>query len=122
MDVYTVFGANSHQEIGTRLTRGSVVTLFGSTEIDLTRAQMASDEVILNVLILFGDTTVRVPAAWDISSSLVTIFGDATGRSVATGHAPQRLLIKGLCLFGSCDIQRVDSGADGSLAAAAPVD
>ena len=108
MDVYTVFGSNSHQEIGTQLTRGSVVTLFGSTEIDLTQAQMASDEVILNLFTLFGETTLRIPATWNVSSALVTLFGDASGRSAAQGNSPQRLRIQGICLFGACDIHRTD--------------
>ncbi len=108
MNVYTVLGSNLHREIGTQLTQGSAITLLGSTEIDLTKAQMASDVVILNIFTFMGETTVRIPATWNVSSSLLTMLGETTGMGAGGESSRQCLKVQGMCILGSCRIDYVD--------------
>ncbi len=108
MNVYTVFGSTVHRAIETQLTRGSAFTVFGSTDVDLAQAQLTQDKVILNVFTLFGETTIRIPMAWNVDSSLLTLLGEAQGISTTADTSSQALKIQGLCLLGSCKIIRTD--------------
>ena len=106
MNLYTLFGSTKHKEADSQLRQGAIVTLFGSTQLDLNDAELAYDEVILNVINALGETSLKVPADWAIDSTLVTLFGETRG----LGHNPQettrRLKLQGLCLFGEVRIER----------------
>ncbi len=106
MNLYTLFGATKHKETDSQLRQGAIVTLFGSTQLDLNDAELAYDQVILNVINALGETSLEVPADWAIDSTLVTLFGETRG----LGHNPQaatrRLKLQGLCLFGEVRIKR----------------
>ena len=106
MNLYTLFGSSKHKETESQFSQGAVVTLFGSTELDLSEAELAYDQVILNVINALGETSLIVPMDWAIESTLVTVFGESSGM----GHKPQeptrRLKIQGLCFFGEVRIMR----------------
>ncbi len=106
MYLYTLFGSNKHREAESQLRQGAVVTVFGSTDLDLTEAELAYDEVILNIINALGETSLKVPADWAIESTLVTVFGETHGIGHNHGETTRRLRIQGLCLLGEVRIER----------------
>ena len=106
MYLYTLFGSNKHREAESQLRQGAVVTVFGSTDLDLTEAELAYDEVILNIINALGATSLKVPADWAIESTLVTVFGETHGIGPNPGETTWRLRIQGLCLLGEVRIER----------------
>ncbi len=106
MYLYTLFGSNKHREAESQLRQGAVVTVFGSTDLDLTEAELAYDEVILNIINALGETSLKVPADWAIDSTLVTVFGETHGIGHNPGETTRRLRIQGLCLLGEVRIER----------------
>ncbi len=106
MNLYTLLGSTKHKEVDSQLRQGAIVTLFGSTELDLEDAKLAYDQVVLNVFNAFGETSLTVPADWAIDSSLVTLLGETSGLGHNSPEAARRLKLQGLCLFGSVRIER----------------
>jgi len=106
MNLYTLFGATKHKEADSQLRQGAIVTLFGSTQLDLNDAELAYDQVVLNVINALGETSLKVPADWAIDSTLVTLFGESRGLGHNPQHTTRRLKLQGLCLFGEVRIER----------------
>lgn len=101
MNLFTMFGSVKHRETNASLESGSVCTVFGSAEVDLTQTRLGKDEVLINVITLFGDTRITVPADWGVVSSVVCILGEAEGLNLAPNPGQPALHLKGLTLLGS---------------------
>ena len=106
MYLYTLFGSNKYEEAESQLRQGAVVTVFGSTDLDLSDAELAYDVVILNIINALGETSLKVPADWAIESTLVTVFGETQGVGHSPSETARRLRIQGLCLLGEVRIER----------------
>lgn len=121
MFLYTLFGSTKHFESDSQLRSGAVVTVFGSTELDLTEVELACDQVILNVINALGETALKVPSSWAIESALVTVFGESRGVGHVPKEATRRLRIQGLCFFGEVRIERCHPGASDKVEAPSTV-
>lgn len=110
MNLYTLFGSNQYVKSGTRFDRGAIVTIFGETKVDLRGAQLAKNEVILNVITIFGSTAVRVPSEWQVENSAVSVLASAEGQegSRQAEREAGRLQIQGLVLMGECRFEQDD--------------
>lgn len=49
-------------------------TVFGGTEIDLTKADI-QQPVVINTSTTFGGVKIIVPSNWQVNSDVTTIFG-----------------------------------------------
>lgn len=88
-DLASVFEESTFSNTSKELERGSVTTLYGSTEVDLTDAVLAEDEVALSVRTAFGMTTVRVPETWHVVCDNVVVmagFDNSTSTDGPTGR------------------------------------
>ncbi len=104
MKFFTIFGSTEHKERTRSFDGGSAVTVFGSAEIDLTQSTMQGEEVLLEVFTVFGSTVLRVPQAWDVNWSGLTLLGSVEGQNHGDGPKARRVVVSGLTLFGSFEI------------------
>ena len=90
---------------------GNVTAMFGGIELDLTEANMQTDDATLEVNAIFGGAEIRVPDSWQVSYCGAPIFGgvdDKTRlrRSEEPADAKRKVLnITGAVIFGGLEIK-----------------
>lgn len=85
---------------------GTVTAVFGGAEIDLTGVELRKEGAVLNVTVIFGGATIRVPQNIRIDSGGTPILGGWENKfsSSAPADAP-RLKIHGTAIFGGVEVK-----------------
>ena len=111
IDELTIFSGSKKIINSSNFRGGKMTAIFGGSEINMTRAQLAPGKNYLNVFLLFGGSEIVVPANWNIVLEVSPIFGSfADERYVpkelkAEDGADSVLIVRGLVLFGGAEIK-----------------
>ena len=108
IDSTSIFGRNKNFIVSKNFKGGNVVNIMGGTEINLMQADIQGT-AILEVVQLFGGSTVIAPAHWVIQPEMVSIFGGIEDKrfSNATPDYNKVLCIRGTSLFGGLTIKSI---------------
>lgn len=106
IDAAAVFGVVKKNMYSKNFKGGEVVTVFGGTEINLVHADFEG-EVKLEIVNIFGGTTLYIPAHWQVRSEAAAVFGSIEDKrqqptAVQMGKV---LILDGFVLFGGIDIK-----------------
>jgi predicted membrane protein len=109
IDYVHIFSGGERQIVSENFRGGKVTAIFGGSEIDLTKAKLATGTSVLELACVFGGTTIIVPDDWFVKIEVTPIlggFGDSRklypGRTVDT---TKQLIIKGAVVFGGGEIK-----------------
>jgi predicted membrane protein len=109
IDIVSVFSGGHHTVLSNSFKGGNVTAIFGGSEIDLTNAKLAEGENVLDILTIFGGTTLYVPRDWNIIINVTPLFGGFSNKSKRDPSTPvdlsRSLIIKGLAIFGGGEIK-----------------
>ena len=88
---------------------GNITAIFGGSEINLMNCNLAPGDNVIDVLTIFGGTTIIVPKEWNIVVNVTSILGGFSNKSVrnpavAIDHS-RTLHVKGLAMFGGGEIK-----------------
>lgn len=83
----------------------SVLTLFGSADLDLTRAVFTDNVCEINVFCLFGGVDVRVPEGTHVRNECIAIFGGVDTKTDEPLPGTPSVILKGFVGFGSVDVR-----------------
>ena len=103
----SVFGGTKKNVISKNFRGGDLVSIFGGTEVDLSRADF-NGTAILELTTIFGGTKLIVPSHWEVKSEAAVIFGGIEDKRVVTASPEgkaKRLILRGTILFGGIDIK-----------------
>jgi predicted membrane protein len=108
IDIAAVFGAVKRNVYSKNFKGGESVAVFGGSEINLSNADFTGT-IKLEVVNVFGGTTLFVPAHWQIRSEVVAIFGAIEDkRQRPAGVSTDKILvIEGFVMFGGIDIKSI---------------
>jgi predicted membrane protein len=108
IDAAVVFGALKKNVYSKNFKGGESVAIFGGSEINLTHADFTGT-IKLEVVNVFGGTTLFVPAHWQIRSEVIAIFGALEDkRQRPAGISTDKILvIEGFVMFGGIDIKSI---------------
>jgi predicted membrane protein len=88
---------------------GKVTCVFGGTELDLTNAELAEGQNVIDVLTVFGGCTLVVPSDWDVKVEVTAVLGGVTDKHIPTKsyivEPKKELIIKGFVMMGGCEIK-----------------
>ena len=106
VDAAAIFGAVKKNIYSKNFKGGEVVTIFGGTEINLMYADFTG-VAKLEIVNVFGGTTLIVPAHWQIKSEAAAVLGaiEDKRREPAAVQTDKVLMIEGFVLFGGIDIK-----------------
>jgi len=99
---------------------GTLVCWYGGGVIDLRGATLDPAGAELTIRAIFGGAQILVPDDWQVTTSVVGIFGgagDARSRFTRPAGAP-RLLIDGLAIFGGIGITSQSQAGEAGVAPA----
>jgi predicted membrane protein len=101
----SVFGGTKKIIISKNFKGGDILSIFGGTELDLSKADI-NGTAILELINIFGGTKLILPSNWTVKSEAAVIFGSIEDkRSVTADGTEKILLLKGTVMFGGVDIK-----------------
>lgn len=103
----SVFGGSQKSIFSKNFKGGDLTAIFGGNELNLAQADFTGTAV-LEVVNIFGGTTIVVPANWHIKHEMVNIFGGTDDKRVSAPpeNEPSKVLIlNGLSIFGGVEIK-----------------
>lgn len=106
VDAAAVFGSVKKNIYSKNFKGGEVVAVFGGAEINLMNADFTG-EIKLEIVNVFGGTTLFVPANWQIRTEAAAILGaiEDKRREPAAVTADKVLVLEGFVMFGGIDIK-----------------
>ena len=109
IDDVAVFGGGSKIIYSDNFKGGNVTAVFGGSEINLMSCKLADGENVLDVLMVFGGTSIIVPKEWNVVINVTSILGGFSNKSVRNPNLvvdqSRTLVIKGLAMFGGGEIK-----------------
>lgn len=105
MEVVSVFGSTVRVVLSKNFKGGEVITVFGSSEINLSNADFTG-KLVLEVVQVFGGTKLIIPPHWEVQTQTAAVFGGIEDkRSMQrTGDPEKVLVLEGVTFFGGVTI------------------
>jgi len=103
----SIFGGTKKIIISKNFKGGDLLSIFGGTELDLTKADL-NGTATLELITMFGGTKLIIPSNWTVKSQAAVIFGSIEDKRSVTPTADgseKILLLKGTVMFGGVDIK-----------------
>lgn len=110
LNEHAVAGSIKRRVETTNFLGGRIECVFGSVELDLRNAQIASvrDPVTMDVNCVFGSTEIRIPDTWVLVVRAAGVFGAVEDKTisprVSTGINSPTLIVTGQSVFGSIEV------------------
>jgi len=111
IDDVAIFGGGHKVIISDDFKGGNITAVFGGSEIDLSNCKLAEGENIIDVLLLFGGTSIFVPKEWNVNVNVTPLFGGFSNKWRRNFSGPfdntRTLVIKGVAIFGGGEIKYI---------------
>lgn len=105
----SIFGGSTKILHTNNFRGGSILSIFGGSEIDLSDCKLAEGNNILEITAIFGGSTLIVPPNWKIEIDVLPIFGGFSDKRIKNPNVSyeegKTLIIKGFVLFGGGEIK-----------------
>ena len=109
IDDISIFGGGSKIISSDNFRGGNVTAIFGGSEINLTGCKLAEGDQIIDVLLIFGGTTIVVPKDWNVIVNVTSILGGFSDKSIRDPNIipdqSRTLHVKGLAMFGGGEVK-----------------
>jgi len=109
IDVATILGSSDKTFSSQQFKGGKILTILGGSNIDLRNCKLGGERQIIDIVTLFGGTTIFLPSDWKVVISVVSIFGgfDDDRRIIVNDQIDNDkiLVIKGTVLFGGGELK-----------------
>ena len=108
-DVVSVLSGRKHVVDGEVFEGGKVTSVFGGSDIDLTKTNLGPGPAVIDTLVMFGGSTLIVPNDWKVQNEVTCILGGfSDSRRLAaedTVNPKKVLIIKGFIMCGGGEIK-----------------
>ncbi|MEQ8243646.1 DUF5668 domain-containing protein [Fulvivirga sp.] len=109
VDDFAVFGGREIVVDSQNFRGGKLSAMFGGSSVDLRNANLSEGENVLDILAIFGGTSIIVPQDWTIKVDVTSVLGGFSDQRTSTvkvmSHPNKVLIIKGFVMFGGGDIK-----------------
>lgn len=109
IDDISIFGGGDKAVTSKNFKGGNITAIFGGSEINMTQCQLAEGVNTIDLLALFGGTTIIVPKNWNVIVSVTSILGGFSNKGIKDPtieiDTSRSLVIKGLVLFGGGEVK-----------------
>jgi predicted membrane protein len=109
IDDVAIFGGGNKIITSENFRGGNVTAVFGGSEINLMNCKLAEGENVVDMLCIFGGSTLIIPSDWNVIVSVTSIMGGFSNKIVKNParvtDTTRSLHIKGLALFGGGEVK-----------------
>jgi Domain of unknown function (DUF1707)/Cell wall-active antibiotics response 4TMS YvqF len=113
-DAIAVFGGFERRGRWVVPPRLKAMCVFGGGELDLTKAQLTSQETVLKVRCVFGGLEIIVPEGMAVRDGMTAVFGGHSSPAAAAPDGAPVLRIEGIAVFGGVETRRPRKPKGGS--------
>jgi|SRR5579872_6652160 len=86
---------------------GEALAIFGGIELDLRKAEMKADRVVIEANAIFGGIEIRIPETWQVilrGTGVFGGFGDTTMHAMGDVKHPE-VILTGVAIFGGVNVK-----------------
>ncbi len=109
IDDVSIFGGGTKIISSNNFQGGNITAIFGGSEINLINCQLAEGDNILDVLCVFGGTTIILPKEWNVVINVTSVLGGFSNKAIRNPSIvidqSRTLHIKGLAMFGGGEVK-----------------
>jgi predicted membrane protein len=109
IDLSMVFGGGEFRYDSKTFRGGSISAVMGGGSIDLREAEMAENEMILDVFAMMGGIELMVPRHWTVIMQATPILGGMENKTTAStelsGKPAKRLVVNGTVIMGGIEVK-----------------
>ena len=107
LNISTVLGGGEYNIASKKFRGGNITTVLGGCEVDLRDAAIAgeSDQVVLDIFVLWGAIELRVPADWQVVMQTSPILGSVEDKTTPPQKAGKKLIIRGSTIMGALEVK-----------------
>ncbi len=109
LEEISVFGGSTKVLHTDNFRGGSIISIFGGSEINLSDCKLAEGENVLEITAIFGGASLIIPSNWKVEIDILPIFGGFGDKRIKTPDTKYEegkvLLIRGFVLFGGGEIK-----------------
>jgi predicted membrane protein len=109
IDDVSIFGGGTKIISSNNFQGGSITAIFGGSEINLINCQLAEGDNVLDVLCVFGGTTIILPKEWNVVINVTSVLGGFSNKAIRNPSIVidqnKTLHIKGLAMFGGGEVK-----------------
>ena len=109
IDIVHIFGGGERIVTSENFEGGKITAIFGGSEIDFTRSQLAPGSNEIEVTWIFGGGSLIVPSDWNVVIEVTPILGGFSDSRKIVPSKPidvsRTLVIKGTVIFGGGEIK-----------------
>jgi predicted membrane protein len=110
IDLSMILGGGEYKFESKELRGGKVSAIMGGGLIDLSEADMATDEIVVDAFTLMGGIEFRVPTSWQVTLHALPILGGVENKTYARAGDPQavkskKLIITGTSIMGGIQVK-----------------
>jgi predicted membrane protein len=110
MEATAVFGGESKKVSSYDFKGGKCTAIFGGLELDLTNCYLSSERGVIDVNVVFGGMTLRVPKEWNVRSEIVPVMGGVEDKIYYMKDTyvdpAAELVLRGSVVMGAVEILR----------------
>jgi len=101
-----IFGGGDRNVNSKAFRGGKMVSIFGGSKVDLTKVELAPGNVEIEIVSIFGGSTLLVPSDWNVKLEVFNIFGGYGDKRVR-GQVDfnKTIVVKGVAIFGGGEIK-----------------
>jgi predicted membrane protein len=109
IDDVSIFGGGTKIISSNNFQGGNITAIFGGSEINLINCQLAEGDNVLDVLCVFGGTTIILPKEWNVVINVTSVLGGFSNKAIRNPSIvidqTRTLHIKGLAMFGGGEVK-----------------
>jgi predicted membrane protein len=103
---FAIFGGGERRVMSQAFRGGKMVAIFGGSKVDMSHATLAPGTNLVEIVAIFGGSSILVPADWNVKVEVFNIFGGfADKRMISQVDYTKTLVIKGVTIFGGGEIR-----------------
>jgi len=109
VDAMSFLSGVEYKTHSTNLAGGSVTSILGGADINLSDADIDGDHMELHVLALMGGVEIKVPLHWQVNSRAIPILGGVANEASCLAEKlnmkKKTLIVKGIAIMGGISIK-----------------
>lgn len=107
LEEINIFGGSKKRYNNKKFKGGSMINIFGGSELNLYEADLEPGPNVLECVNIFGGMVLIVPNDWTIRLEMVSVFGGFADKRhhYDMNNADKILVIKGVSIFGGGEIK-----------------
>jgi predicted membrane protein len=84
---------------------GHALAFMGGCDVDLRKASIAQEEVVVDVFAFWGGVSLRVPEEWQVVNRVNVFLGGVEDKAHPAPGAKQRLVLTGTVIMGGVEVK-----------------